>query len=100
VFIKEKSTSEYLLYIYVKPNSKKQRIIPNYEESNYLTVLVRSKAIQNKANKELINLLKNKLMVSTNQIQIISGIRNNNKIIQINFINRMSKNEIIKRLNS
>jgi len=98
VFIIEKSASEYILYIHVKSNSKKQKIITNYKENNYLTVLLRSKAIQNKANKELVSLLGKKLGISTNQIQIISGIRNNNKIIQIDYNNQISKTEIMKRL--
>jgi len=79
----------------VKPNSKKQDVINNGE---FLTILVRSKAIQNKANKELINLIKRRLKISSNQIQIISGLKGSNKLIQINFLEDIEEREIYKKL--
>ena len=54
-FIEKKSEITFLLHINVKPNSKKQKIIDN---SECLTIFLRSKPIQNRANKELISLLK------------------------------------------
>ena len=94
-YLKKKSENTYLIKLYVKPNSKNQKIIDNGE---FLTIYLRSKAIQNKANKELINLLKNKLSISSNQIHILSGLKNSNKIIQIIFILNINEQEIQNRL--
>ncbi|MFX1257141.1 MAG: DUF167 domain-containing protein, partial [Promethearchaeota archaeon] len=66
-FLREDSKNCFLLQVYVNPNSKKQDIIDN---GDYLTILIRSKPIQNKANKELLNFLKKKFKISSNQIQI------------------------------
>lgn len=98
MFLKKKSENTYLIYLNVKPNSKYQKILENYEDNEYLTVLVRSKATQNKANKELINLLKNKLNISTNQIEMSSGIKSQRKIIRIVFNRQITEQEIIKCL--
>ena len=84
-----------MVHAKVKPNSKKQDVINNGE---FLTILVRSKAIQNKANKELVDLLKRKLKISSNQIQIISGLKSSNKLIQINFLDDVEEREIYNKL--
>lgn len=57
-FIEKKSINCYLLHIYAKPNSKTQKLL---DDGNYLIVYLQSKAIQNKANKELISILKKKI---------------------------------------
>ena len=85
----------YVVHVKIKPNSKKQDIINNGE---FLTILVRAKAIQNKANKELINLIKKKLKISSNQIQIISGLKGSNKLIQITFLEDVEAREIYNKL--
>ncbi|MFX1325209.1 MAG: DUF167 domain-containing protein [Promethearchaeota archaeon] len=94
-FYEKLSNSKYLLRIRVKPNSKSVRIINNHE---FITVLVRSKAIQNKANIELINLLKHKLKLTSNNIKIISGLKSSNKIVQIEFNENMESNVFEDRL--
>ena len=66
----------YVVHVKIKPNSKKQDIINNGE---FLTILVRAKAIQNKANKELIKMIKKKLKISSNQIPFISGLKGSHK---------------------
>jgi len=94
-FLEKVRDFSYVVHTKVKPNSKKQDVINNGE---FLTILVRSKAIQNKANKELINLIKRRLKISSNQIQIISGLKGSNKLIQINFLEDIEEREIYKKL--
>ena len=94
-YLQQKSKTEYHLKIKVKPNSKKQNIIDN---GDFLTIFLRSKAIQNKANKELLNLIKKNLKISSNQIQIISGLKKRNKIIHINFFIEVDKQDIINKI--
>jgi uncharacterized protein YggU (UPF0235/DUF167 family) len=95
-FLEKVRDFSYVVHVKVKPNSKKQVIIDNEE---FLTILVRSKAMQNKANIELINLIKKRLEISSNQIQIISGLKSSNKIIQINFLKDVEEQEIYDKLN-
>lgn len=93
--IKKKSEDTYLINIFVKTNSKKQEIV---NEGESLTISLRSKPVQNKANKELISLLKEKLTLSSNQFQIISGLKNSKKMIQITLLKRMDGQELINKL--
>ena len=94
-FLEKVGDFSYVVHVKVKPNSKKQGIIDNDE---FLTILVRSKAIKNKANNELINLIKKKLGISSNQILIISGSKSSNKKIQINFLKGIEEREIYDKL--
>lgn len=94
-FLEKLRDFSYVVHVKVKPNSKKQAIIDNEE---FLTILVRSKAMQNKANIELINLIKKKLEISSNQVQIISGLKSSNKIIQIKFLEHVEAREIYDKL--
>ena len=94
-FLEKGRDFSYIVHVKVKPNSKKQAFIDSEE---FLTILVRSKAIQNKANIELINLIKKRLEISSNQIQIISGLKSSNKIIQINFLEHIETQEIYDKL--
>jgi len=93
--IKKKSDNSYILYLNVKPNSNKQEILNN---GNNITIKLRSKPIQNKANKELLTLLKKKFNISTKQIQIISGLKSLDKSIMIQFSYDIDKNEILNKL--
>ncbi len=78
-YFEKKSEKKYLIKLYIKPNSKNQKIV---DDGEFLTIFLNSKPIQNKANKELINFLKKKLEISSNKIQIISGLKSSNKIIE------------------
>ena len=78
-FLEKKSNKSFLLRVVVKPNSKKQEISSN---GDALVVKVRSKAFKNKANKELVNLVSKKLHISSTQLQIASGLKSTNKILQ------------------
>jgi uncharacterized protein (TIGR00251 family) len=81
-FLEKKSGKEYYLHLYVKPNSRKQKIS---EDGDFLAVSLKSKARRNKANKELIKLLRKKLDLSSDQVRFISGLRSEDKIIQLLF---------------
>jgi len=94
-FIENKSDYSFLLHLNIKPNSKRQKLI---DEGEYLTVLLKSKPTQNRANKELITLLKKKLKISSNQIEFISGLKRKNKLLQINFSKKIDTQDIIQRL--
>jgi len=97
-FFDKNSENTFLLRIIVKPNSNKQKILEPLNDDNYITILLRSKAIQNRANKELINLLKRKYSIEANQIRIISGIISKNKIIQISFNNDLEEKDFLNYL--
>ena len=94
-FLEKIDSNNYILRINVKPNSKQQDIINN---DKTLTVHVKSKAMKNKANKELIDLLKVKLEIASNQINIVSGFKNFNKIVQLNFPETQKKQLLINKL--
>ena len=67
-----------ILKIKVKPNSEKQEI-EKIDEENY-KISLKSKPEDNKANIELINLLKKHF---GKDIKIIKGLRNRNKIVEV-----------------
>jgi uncharacterized protein YggU (UPF0235/DUF167 family) len=94
-FLEKKSTTTYNLHIFAKPNSKLQKIISDEEK---LIISLRSKPIQNKANKELIGLLKKKLKIPTNQIELVSGLKGTKKIVKLSFLEEIDEESIIKRL--
>ena len=54
--------------------------------------------MKNKANKELINLLKTKLEVASNQIKIVSGLNSTNKVVQLNFPEKQKNQILINKL--
>ncbi len=94
-FLEKIDDNNYILRISVKPNSKKQDLINN---DKFLTVYVRSKAMKNKANKELVNLLKTKLEIASNQIKIVSGLKSINKVVQLNFPEKQKNQLLINKL--
>lgn len=94
-FIEKKSDNLYILHLSIKPNSKMQRITTN---GKYLTISLQSKPIKNKANKELINLIKKKLEISSNRIEIISGSKSSTKIIKLHFLGEINEDLVITKL--
>ena len=98
VAIEVKLERSFLLKINVKTNSKEKKIVYNQNTDSWITIYLISKPIKNKANKELIRLLSKKLNVSTNQIQIITGLKNENKTIRIKFYEDISKLKLLKKL--
>jgi len=94
-FIESQSDKIYFLHLNVKPNSKKFNIVEN---GKTLIIHILSKPVKNKANKELVNILRKKLNISSSQVHIISGLKSNNKIIKLDFNKKITEEEIIKKL--
>lgn len=94
-FIEQLDEHTFKLHINVKVNSKRQEVIGGGE---YLIVHVKAKPSKNKANNELINLLKNKLKIESNQIVILSGVKNKNKIVKIIFMEQGKKELLLNKL--
>jgi len=94
-YIEKKKDNSFLLYVNIKPNSKKQEIILDEEQ---IIIRIRSKAFQNKANKELLGLLKKKVGVSSDHLRIISGLKSSKKIIQIEFNEDFDEDKLVKLL--
>ncbi len=98
VFFEDSSERTFFLKIRVKTNSKVQKISFNQLTDTWISINLKSKPVKNKANKELIKLLSKKLNIATLQIQIIAGLKNASKTIQIRFYQDMSKSEILEKL--
>ena len=97
-FIEQIEPSVYLLKLYIKPNSKRQQINQYDFDDEYLTINLRSKPIQNKANRELISLLKKRLRNRLISIELSSGAKRSIKIIKIVLENAISKQEVYELL--
>ena len=94
-FLEQRSNNNFVLRLNVKTTSRSQKIINN---GDVLTIFLKSKPVQNKANKELIALIGKKLNLSSNQIQIISGSKSKDKLIKITFLRNIEEEEIIDKL--
>lgn len=70
-----------ILKIKVKPNSRKQELV-KISEAEYVISLKKS-AEDNKANIELLKLLKKYFEVRVGDIKIIKGIKSRSKIVGI-----------------
>jgi uncharacterized protein (TIGR00251 family) len=97
-FFDVKVENTYLLRVVVKPNSIKQEILPCSEEDSWLSIMLKSKPVKNKANRELINLMKRRMNISSNQIRIVSGLKKTNKILEIKFNENIEIQELVKKL--
>lgn len=94
-FLKKTSEGTYQLTVYVKPNSHHQKI---EQDGDFLAISLKSKARRNKANKELLNLLKSKLDISAAQIGFVAGLRNEDTILEVEFFDDINKEDIIAKL--
>ena len=95
-YLIKKSKKVFQLNINVKPSSKIQKI---REDGEFLTIFLKSKPIQNRANKELLKLLKNKLKgEGINQIQITSGLKSSDKTIGFVFLEDKDIEIILQKL--
>jgi len=97
-FIEMISEFVFIIRIKIKPNSKRQFIAKPSTNDEQILISIRSEAKQNKANIELLNLIKKKLKVGISQLQIISGMKNSNKRIKITFSESHQKEEILNKL--
>ena len=96
--MENKSERTILLKIRVRTNSKVQKISYNQSTDSWISINLTSKPIKNKANKELIKILSKKLNIAAHQIQIIAGLKNVNKTIQIRFNEDISRLKILEKL--
>ncbi|MBT3408706.1 hypothetical protein HOK68_01700 [Candidatus Woesearchaeota archaeon] len=67
------------LELKIKPNSNESKIIEYDEINNLIYIKVKSQPINNKANIEVLNLLKK---LTKNQYEIISGKNSKKKILK------------------
>ena len=98
VFFDVKANNVYILRVKVKTHSNKQEILANSETDSWLSVKLKSKPVKNKANKELISLIKKRISISSDQIQIISGLKRTNKIVEIKLTEKIERNNLIEKL--
>ncbi|UCD00972.1 MAG: DUF167 domain-containing protein [Promethearchaeota archaeon] len=94
-FLEKFSDTKYVIRLNIKTNSKSQKIVNN---NDFLTVFLKTKPVKNTANKELINLIKRKLNISSNQIQILSGSKSSDKLIKLTFSKNIEEQEIVRKL--
>ena len=97
-FIEMRSEFVFIISIKIKPNSNRQFIAKPSKIDEQILISIRSEAKQNKANIELLNLIKKKLKVSITQLQIISGRKNSNKRRKVTFSESHQKEEILNKL--
>lgn len=97
-FIKEYSPTIYLLNLRIKPNSRQRKIVFSSYEEEYLTINLRSKPIQNKANRELLSFLKRKFHNELISVEISSGTKSTNKVVRLIFEKAISKQKVVELL--
>ncbi|MHA2430613.1 MAG: DUF167 family protein [Promethearchaeota archaeon] len=95
--IEKKSDTIFILKIVVKPNSQTQEILIE-NDYDYILIKLTSKPFLNKANKELLKLLKKKLEINLNQIKFISGFKSRSKLIQISYYKKTDEKDILEKL--
>ncbi len=70
-----------LIQVKVKPNSKVRKIV-QIEKDNYI-VHVNAPATEGKANLELIKLLSKEFGVAKSKVELVKGLKSNNKLVEI-----------------
>ena len=94
-FLEFKENHICLLRIKVKTNSRKQGIYLLSEADSQLVVNLKSEPVKNKANKELINLIRKRLDITSTQINIVSGLKKSSKTLEIKFNERIDREKLI-----
>ncbi|TXT62799.1 MAG: hypothetical protein BAJALOKI1v1_850007 [Promethearchaeota archaeon] len=90
-YIQKLSEFDFILTVYVKPNSYQQKI---EEDGKFLAISLKSKAKKNKANRELVKLLQSKLHLSSTQIQFLSGLTSQDKQLKLTFLDKITEREL------
>jgi uncharacterized protein (TIGR00251 family) len=85
------------LSILVKPNSRIRGVSKVDLCENFITFYVKSPPKNNKANKELIKLLQSTFQ-SLSHVKIIAGMKNQHKVVELSFKNKINKDALIKDL--
>lgn len=95
-FLKKINEFTYQISLFVKPGSNRQYI---RQDENHLIVSLKSQPVKNKANKELMSLLKKKINIPNIDISILTGISKKEKVIQISFNEKIiGQQSILDRL--
>jgi uncharacterized protein (TIGR00251 family) len=97
-FIEQLKPNTYVLRVYIKTNAKREEIALLDSQDEFLTISLRSKPIKNKANRELVSILKKKLRKIINEVEISSGLKNSNKIIRLTTKESINKGDLIELL--
>ena len=97
-YIKKISDNEFILNLFIKPNSKNQQVLKPMLGDEYITIALCSIPIKNKANVELLKLLKKKLRHKIDQILIISGHKNQAKVVKLTTSESIIEEDIVKLL--
>lgn len=71
------------LAIRVKPNSHTHRIIGYNPERNVIEIALNAQPREGEANAALVDVLKSSLKVPKEKIKIVSGLKNRDKIVEI-----------------
>ncbi|OLS28812.1 MAG: hypothetical protein HeimC2_04130 [Candidatus Heimdallarchaeota archaeon LC_2] len=79
IYSDEKIPDVVFLNVTVKPGSKEQKLTRGIDE---LVVHLKSSPIKGKANKELVVFLSKIFGIKKNQLTIVKGLKNRNKIVQ------------------
>jgi uncharacterized protein (TIGR00251 family) len=88
------TTTSFLLHIHVRPNAK-NNTIREINSNNEIRIDIAADAQDGKANHELIDYLKTLLKISSNQLEILHGHKQRDKVLRILNTN---ENDIIERL--
>ncbi len=72
------------IFVKVKPKSREEKV--EEIDRNYLKIWVKEPAIKGRANKALIDVLSRYFSVSPSRINIISGLKSRDKIINIDIL--------------
>ena len=97
-YIKKISDNEFIINLFIKPNSKNQQIFKPMVGDDYIIITLCSIPSKNKANVELLKLLKKKLRNKVDQIQIISGNKKQVKSVKLTTFESVNEKDIIKLL--
>lgn len=94
-FVQEKG-EDLLISVFVKPNSKRDEI--KYD-SNQLIIYTKAPPSKNKANKSIMKIFANFLNISTSSFKLVSGLKNQDKVIRIYNYDEKLLQKIISNLN-
>ncbi len=92
------TTTSLLLHIHVRPNAK-FNAIREIDSNNEIRIDIAADAQDGKANYELINYIKSLLKLPSNQLEIIHGHKQRDKVLRISTTSE-NQSDLIERLRS
>ncbi|CAF1025245.1 unnamed protein product [Rotaria sp. Silwood1] len=91
------TTTNLILNIHVRPNAK-NNAIREINSNNNIRIDIAADAQDGKANHELINYIRSILKIPSNQLEIIHGHKQRDKILRIITTTNENQNDLIERL--